>query len=90
MLRAARVDLDASREDAFFTLRVPLFVPCVGAHRVINALEVLADLGALTLHLLASVEVDVALVAIARLVGVGKARIERGCLQDFSLSNCLW
>lgn len=69
-------DLDAAGEGASVALIVPLLDPCVGAHRGVDLLEVCANVGAFALDLLAAVEVEVALIAVARLVGVGKARIE--------------
>lgn len=80
--------LNTSRESSFITLAVPLFNPCVGADGVVDSLEVLANFSAFTLDLLASVEVDVALVAVASLVCVGEAWIEWCCLE--LVINCLW
>lgn len=80
--------LDAAGEGALVALSVPLFDPCIGAHRSVDALEILAHLCTLTLDLLATVKVNVALVAVTSLICVGEARIEWSCLQLNLCFNC--
>lgn len=72
-----------SGEASLIPLTVPLLNPGIGADGRVNFLKVLARFVTLTLYLLATVEINVALIAVASLVGVGKPRIERGGLEDF-------
>lgn len=58
------VNLDPAREGAFAALAIPLLDPLVGAHRVVDSLEVLAGFVLFPTDLLAAVEVQVALVAV--------------------------
>jgi hypothetical protein len=83
-----KTDLDASRESSGVALVVPLLNPGIGAHASVHALEVLADFSSLSLDLLAAVEVQVALIAVASLVGVGVTWIEWCGFQ--LIFNCLW
>lgn len=81
-------DLDATWESSVVALVVPLFNPSIGAHGSVAVLEILADGCAFTLDLLATVEVQVARIAVTSLVGIGKAWIEwSGSQLSF---NCLW
>lgn len=74
------VCLDASGKGSSLDLVVPFLNPSVRAHRGEHLLEVLARLVVLAAHLLATMEVQIRLVAVARLVGVGVAWIERSGL----------
>lgn len=68
--------LDLSREDALLTLSVPLLDPRVGAERVEGLAEIVAGLVVGAAHLLATVVVQVALVAVPGLVRVGEPGVE--------------
>jgi len=89
IMRAQEQHLDASWEESFLSLTVPLFNPSVGAHRAIDAMEILTNFSALALHFLTTMEVDVALVAVFGLVGIGKAWIEGSGLELDFLFNLL-
>lgn len=73
--------LDAAGECAALALVVPLLHPGVGAHRLVDLLEVVAGREVLAALLLAAVEVDVRLVAVAGHVLVREPWVERGGLQ---------
>jgi len=77
------LNLDPAGEGSVGALLVPSLSPVVGAHGVVHPAEPLAGLIVLSLDLLASVEVQVALVAIPGLVLVGEARIKWRCPEIF-------
>jgi hypothetical protein len=56
--------LQSAGETVFGHLGVPLFNPSVGAHGLVNLLEILAGRIVLTLHTSAAVEINIALVAV--------------------------
>jgi hypothetical protein len=56
--------LQSARETVFSDLGVPLFNPSVGAHGLVNLLEILAGRVVLTLDTSATVEIYIALVAV--------------------------
>lgn len=74
-------DLDAARECAGLALLVPLLDPRIGAHRLVDLLEVVAWGEVFAALLLATVEVHIGLVAVACHVLVGETWIEGGGLQ---------
>lgn len=79
-------NLDVSREDSFFPLRVPLLDPHIGAHRVEHLLKVVAGGVVGAANSLASMVVDVALEAVPRLVRIGEPGVERDGFDVFERS----
>lgn len=80
-LHSERPHLDAARECAVLALFVPLLDPRIGAHRLVDLLEVVAWSEIFTTLLLATMEVHVGLVAVACHVLVGETWVEGGGLQ---------
>lgn len=56
--------LQSAGETVFGHLSVPLFNPCVGAHGLVNLLEILAGGVVLALDSSATVEINIALIAV--------------------------
>jgi hypothetical protein len=56
--------LQSAGETVFSHLGVPLFYPSIGAHGLVNLLEILAWRVVLTLDPSAAVEINIALVAV--------------------------
>lgn len=83
------VALDFASEASLSALGVPLFNPSIRAQISVRVLKVLAHLGALALHLLAAVKVQVALVAVLGLIDVRETRIEGDCVQ-WECTGCCW
>lgn len=79
-------NLDASGKCSRFDLVVPLLHPGIGAHRGEDLLEVLARLILIAAYLLATMEIEIRLVAVASLIGVRVAWIER-CGLDRGFGN---
>lgn len=82
--------LDTSGENTLLALSVPLFNPCIRADRLVDSLEILTDLSAFSFDFLATVEVKVALVAVASLVCVGESWIERSGFHLVDGLNLFW
>jgi len=74
---------EPARESTIFALLVPFLDPRVGAERLVDSEKVIAGFLVRTLNLLASMEVQVVLIAITSLVLVGEPGVERRRLEDF-------
>lgn len=68
--------LDISRESAFTPLVIPSFHPCIGTNRLIHLFKVFTWLVIGATYLLATMEIQIALVAVSRLIRIGKAWIK--------------
>lgn len=82
--------LDSAGKGTLPALVVPLCNPRIGAQIAVYVLKVLAHLVALALHLLAAMEVQIALVAVLGLVRVRETRIEGSRLQRQCAGGCCW
>lgn len=87
-MRWNQSSLNFASKGAFVPLAVPLLHPSIRADRVEHLFEVLARLIRFTSHLLAPMEVQVALVAVAGLVRIRKPGIEWCGAKLFSDLGC--
>lgn len=80
--------LNFSGESTGFKLIVPLFDPRIWAHRLKDFLEVLAWFVRFAAELLAPMEIEVRLIAVASLILIGESWIEWSCFENNLLVGC--
>lgn len=82
--------LNFSGESAFFPLSVPFLDPRIWTHRLVDVLEVFADFVAIAFDLLTTMEIQVALITVSRLIGIGETRIEGRCFHNILFFYRFW